>query len=47
MDMKLRKELRDFINWQIENDMLKNKLTIDYEVAETYLEQKQCNYNIP
>ncbi len=37
MDMKLRAALRQFIKWQIKNDMLKNELTIDYEVAEHYL----------
>jgi len=40
MDMKLRKELRDFIKWQIRKDMLKDELTIDYEIAEAYLEQE-------
>ena len=40
MDMKLRKVLRDFINWQRKNQLLKNELTIDYELAETYLEEK-------
>jgi len=52
--MKLRKELRDFINWQRKNQLLKNELTIDYELAETYLEETEkqlylyavssCNY---
>lgn len=49
MDMKLRKVLRDFINWQGKNDLLKNELTIDYELAETYLEDtnKQLSlYNV-
>ena len=36
--MNLRKELRDFINWQRHNNLLKDPLTIDYELAETYLE---------
>ncbi|MFT6125874.1 MAG: hypothetical protein ACJAVA_000316 [Flavobacteriaceae bacterium] len=35
--MNLRKELRDFINWQRHNNLL-DPLTIDYELAETYLE---------
>lgn len=39
MDLKLRKILRDFITWQGHNDLLKDPLTIDYEVAETYLEE--------
>lgn len=38
MDMKLRAILRDFIRWQGHNDLLKDPLTIDYELAETYLE---------
>ena len=37
--MKHRKILRDFIKWQGQNDMLKDELTIDYEVAERYLEE--------
>ena len=37
--MNLRKELRDFIYWQRNNDLLKDPLTIDYELAETYLEE--------
>jgi hypothetical protein len=37
--MNLRKELRDFIYWQRNNDLLKDQLTIDYELAETYLEE--------
>lgn len=42
--MKIRKILRDFINWQGSKDLLKNELTIDYELAETYLEdQTQVN----
>ena len=44
MDMKLRKELRDFISWQIENDMLKDELTIDYEIAEYYLEETSIKH---
>jgi len=39
MDMKLRKILIDFINWQGSKDLLKNELTVDYELAETYLEE--------
>ena len=38
MDMRLRKILRDFINWQRHKDILKEPLTIDYELAESYLE---------
>lgn len=38
MDMKLRKILRDFINWQGSKNLLKNPYTIDYELAEAYLE---------
>lgn len=38
MDMRLRKILRDFINWQRNKDILKDPLTIDYELAESYLE---------
>lgn len=38
MDMRLRKILRDFINWQRHKDILKDPLTIDYELAESYLE---------
>ena len=44
MDMKLRKIIRDFVNWQGKNDMLKDELTIDYEVAETYLEQTNLTF---
>lgn len=44
--MTIKKVLRDFIKWQIKNDMLKDKLTIDYEIAESYLEEnKQMNVN--
>jgi hypothetical protein len=39
MDMKLRAIIRDFITWQTEKDLLKNPLTIPYELAETYLEE--------
>jgi len=39
--MKLRAVLRGFIKWQISNDMLKDELTIDYEVAEHYLEETE------
>lgn len=36
--------LRDFINWQRHNQLLKDPLTIDYELAETFLEDpKQVN----
>lgn len=42
--MTIKKILRDFIKWQIENDMLKDELTIDYEIAESYLdENRQIN----
>jgi hypothetical protein len=41
MDLKLRKILRDFITWQRHNDLLKDPLTIDYELAETYLEETE------
>ncbi len=41
MDMKLRKILRDFINWQGSKDLLKNPLTVDYELAEAYLEDTE------
>ncbi len=41
MDMTVRKVLRDFIRWQGKNDLLKDELTIDYEVAESYLEDTQ------
>jgi hypothetical protein len=37
--MLLRKELRDFIGWQLRNELLKEKLTIPYEIAEWYLEE--------
>ena len=40
MDMRIRKIIRDFVSWQIEKDML-NECVIDYEVAETYLEEKK------
>ena len=47
MDMKLRKELREFIKWQLRKGMLKNEESIiDYEVAETYLEQMQVNVTL-
>lgn len=36
--MKTRKQLRDFTKWLIKESMLKNELTIDYEIVETYLE---------
>jgi hypothetical protein len=39
MDLKLRKELREFISWQLKHNLLKEPLTIDYELAETYLEE--------
>ena len=34
----LRKKLRDFIVWQKQHNLLKDPLTIDYELADTYLE---------
>ena len=34
-----RRVLRDFIRWQLKNDLLKEPLTIDYELAEDYLDQ--------
>lgn len=39
--MTVRKVLRDFIRWQGKNDMLKDGLTIDYEVTESYLKDTQ------
>tara|TARA_B110000902_G_scaffold30049_1_gene32387 strand:- start:260 stop:511 length:252 start_codon:yes stop_codon:yes gene_type:complete len=39
MDMGLRKELREFVQWQKERKLLKDPLTIDYELAESYLER--------
>lgn len=40
MNMELRKMFRDFVSWQIEKGYI-TELTIDYEVAETYLEEKE------
>ena len=37
-DIISRKELRDFIVWQKQHNLLKDPLTIDYELADTYLE---------
>ena len=37
--MKIRAILRDFIKWQTKKELLKEPLTIDYELAETYLEE--------
>lgn len=45
MDMIVRKILRDFIDWQGRENLLKNELTISYEVAETYLEQNKVSLN--
>ena len=39
MDMELRKELREFVQWQKERKLLKDPLTIDYELADSYLER--------
>tara|TARA_R110000803_G_scaffold180576_1_gene243020 strand:+ start:278 stop:538 length:261 start_codon:yes stop_codon:yes gene_type:complete len=44
--MELRKELRDFINWQRHLNLLKDPLTIDYELAETYLESKEKQFSL-
>jgi hypothetical protein len=41
MNMEFRKIIRDFVSWQIGKDLLKDELTIDYEVAETYLEENE------
>jgi hypothetical protein len=38
--MNLRKELTDFISWQLKQNLLKESLTIDYELAETYLQDE-------
>ena len=38
-DIVLRKKLRDFIVWQKQHNLLKDTLTIDYELADTYLEE--------
>ena len=38
LDIVLRKKLRDFIVWQKQHNLLKDPLTIDYELADTYLE---------
>lgn len=46
MNMELRKELRDFINWQRHLNLLKDPLTIDYELAETYLESKEKQFSL-
>ena len=45
MNMELRKIIRDFVSWQIGKDLLKDELTIDYEVAETYLEENEVEIN--
>tara|TARA_R110000782_G_C14455236_1_gene372696 strand:+ start:228 stop:368 length:141 start_codon:yes stop_codon:yes gene_type:complete len=45
MDMKIRAVLRDFIKWQNKKELLKEPLTIDYELAESYLEEKDNNLN--
>lgn len=37
MDMTIRKIIRDFVAWQIRKGLV-DELTIDYEMAETYLE---------
>ena len=41
MDMELRKELREFVQWQKERNLLRDTLTIDYELAESYLERNK------
>jgi hypothetical protein len=38
--MNLRKELTDFISWQLKQNLLKESSTIDYELAETYLQDE-------
>tara|TARA_R110000737_G_scaffold18977_1_gene37067 strand:+ start:520 stop:660 length:141 start_codon:yes stop_codon:yes gene_type:complete len=43
MNMQLRKELREFIKWQLKNNLLKEPLTIDYELAESYLDTQETN----
>ena len=40
MDMKLRAILRNFIRWQIKEDLFKD-IIIDYEIAEHYLEETE------
>lgn len=37
--VEVRKTLRDFISWQIEKGLI-DELTIDYEMADMYLEEQ-------
>jgi hypothetical protein len=46
MNMQLRKELREFIKWQLKNNLLKEPLTIDYELAESYLESEDQQFSL-
>ena len=45
MDNTTRKVLRDFIYWQRKDAMMKDEPAIDYEVIDSYLEDKQRELN--
>lgn len=44
--MQLKKELREFIKWQLKHNLLKEPLTIDYELAESYLESEEQQFSL-
>ena len=43
--MEKRKIIRDFIGWLIEKDLI-DGLTVDYELAETYLDEINYDYKV-